>query len=116
MKQTLLDLMSAMMPYMMPLVWAGGAAVGASLLLLILKQARFARWGAGLALALGVFFLACQGMGALLGAQPSINFGDPSQFEFILVPFWQIGLGLAVPGTVAGLLARARQTGAAEPA
>ena len=31
-------------------------------------------------------------MGLWLGAQPSINFGNPKKFEFILVPFWQLGL------------------------
>ena len=110
MKQTLLDLMSAMMPFMMPLVWAGGIAAAASLGLLVARRTRAARWGAGITLALGAFFLACQGMGALLGAQPSINFGDPSQFEFILVPFWQIGLGLLIPGAALWRLARQRPT------
>lgn len=108
MKQFLLDLMSAMMPAMMPLVWAGGALAAASIALLALKQARFARWAAGLTLGLGAFFLASQGLGTFLGAQPSINFGDARQMEFILVPFWQIGLALALPGAAVWALARGR--------
>jgi len=99
-KQTLMDMMTAMMPFMMPLVWLGGIAVAVSILLIALKQIRFARWASILTLALGLFFLASQGMGILLGAKPSINFGDPSQFEFILVPFWQIGLALLIPGGI----------------
>jgi hypothetical protein len=114
MKQTLLDLMSAMMPFMMPLVWLGGIAAAASIVLLLFKQARAARWGAGLTLALAAFFLACQGMGALLGAAPSINFGDPKQFEFILVPFWQIGLALLAPGAAVWAFARPRPAAAAQ--
>ena len=114
MKQTLLDLMSAMMPAMMPLVWTGGVAAGAAILLLLAKQARLARWAAGLTLAVAAFFLASQGMGAVLGAAPSINFGDPKQFEFILVPFWQIGLALLVAGTAVWAFARQRLTAAAQ--
>ncbi len=108
MQQTLLDLMSAMMPAMMPLVWLGGIAAISSILLLILKQAAASRWSAGITLALGVFFLACQGMGGLLGAQPSINFGDPTKFEFHLVAFWKIGLALLVPGAAVWALSRSR--------
>lgn len=116
MKQTLLDLMTAMMPLMMPLVWIGGIAAAASILLLAARRTRFARWGAYLTVALGVFFLACQGMGALLGAQPSINFGDPAKFEFYLVAFWKIGLALLIPGTAVWALARKGRPTVVSPA
>ncbi|MFB6260284.1 MAG: hypothetical protein ABEK42_06270 [Thiohalorhabdaceae bacterium] len=109
MKQFMLDLMSAMMPAMMPLVWAGSVLAAVSILLLALKRAKPARWGAGLTMAVGAFFLASQGMGTLLGAQPSINFGDAKQMEFILVPFWQIGLALAFPGAAVWLLSHRRR-------
>lgn len=105
MKQDLTDLMSAMMPAMLPLVWLGGAMLALGILFLVLGRRRLARWPAGLATVVGVFFLAAQGLGKLLGARPSINFGDPRQMEFVLVPFWQIGLFLLVPALLIGLLA-----------
>jgi hypothetical protein len=40
------------------------------------------------------------------GVDASYNFGDPSKFEFILVPFWQIGLGIAAIGGVLALASR----------
>ena len=115
MKQSLMDLMAALMPAMVPLVWAGGILAAASLLLVALKKARLARWGAGLTLAIAAFFLASQGLGTLLGSQPSINFGDPTRFEFILVPFWEIGLALLLPGALAWLLSADRLTGTRAP-
>lgn len=38
------------------------------------------------------------------GLSPSFNLGDPAKFQFILVPFWQIGLVIVAAG-VAILLA-----------
>jgi hypothetical protein len=35
-----------------------------------------------------------------MGLGASYNFGDPTQFQFILVPFWQIGLAIAAIGGV----------------
>jgi hypothetical protein len=37
---------------------------------------------------------------------PSYNLGDPTKFQFILVPFWQIGLGIAVVGAVILVVSR----------
>ena len=34
------------------------------------------------------------------GGIPSVNLGDPTQFQFILVPLWAIGLGLIVVGAL----------------
>jgi hypothetical protein len=106
MKEMLLDVMSAMMPAMMPLVWIAAAVTAASIVVLVMRRYGAALWGGGLTMAFGIFFLACQILGALLGAQPSINFGDPSEFEFILVPFWQIGLAFLIPGLIVWRLAR----------
>jgi hypothetical protein len=39
-------------------------------------------------------------MTAMKGGSPSINLGDPTKFQFILVPVWAIGLGLAVAGAL----------------
>jgi hypothetical protein len=34
----------------------------------------------------------------MMGLGASYNLGDPTKFEFILVPFWAIGLGVAAFG------------------
>jgi hypothetical protein len=31
-----------------------------------------------------------------MGLGASYNLGDPTKFQFVLVPFWQIGLGVGV--------------------
>lgn len=113
MKQTLLEIMVAMMPFMMPIVWIGYASVAIGALLLIggllaprLTRTRpSARLAGGTAAGVGLFFVACQIAGAVLGAQPAINFGDSSRFEFNLVPFWQIGGAFIVGGLLIAYIA-----------
>lgn len=95
--------MTAMMPAMVPLVWIGGIlAVLAVVLYLLASKAGYKPplWLSRGAMAFGIFFLACQGAGMVLGANPSINFGDPREFEFILVDFWKIGLAMLIPGWI----------------
>jgi hypothetical protein len=46
------------------------------------------------------FVITYRGLGA------SFNFGDPAKFEFILVPFWQIGLAIVAVGVLLLLLLR----------
>ncbi len=57
------------------------------------------RLGAALAI-FGIVFLLGDGAAQVMDMGASINFGDASEFEFILVRFWQIGLGLLVPGGI----------------
>ena len=95
MKPFLIDVMTKMMPFMKPLVWLAGLSFLASLALVVIgghQWRTWARWTSAVTLVIGIFFLAAQGMGLLLGASPSINFGDASKFEFILVAFWKLGL------------------------
>lgn len=114
MKQMMLDMMVKMMPFMMPLVYAGGVLIVIGILAALWQMiggrgggvAWLAAW---LLVILGVFFLASQIAGMVLGATPSINFGDSTKFEFDLKPFWQVGLGLLVPGALLLLLARRRR-------
>jgi hypothetical protein len=40
------------------------------------------------------------------GLSPSFNLGDAARFQFILVPFWLVGLGLAVLGAIVLLVSR----------
>ena len=129
MKQTMIDMMSAMMTYMkLPIFWLGVPALvlGATLLILKLALSGYktpvghSKWApailggrltalAGLTIAswiliiLGVFYIGCQGLGYILGMSPKINFGDPSKFEFITYEFWKIGLVFLVPGIIYSL-------------
>jgi hypothetical protein len=66
-----------------------------------LRWAGYLLGGVGIAVMLGAGVMGYMGMSA------SYNLGDPAKFEFILIPFWQIGLGLAVVGGVC-LLASGR--------
>jgi hypothetical protein len=105
----LLDVMVAMMPYMKVLLWIGAVAAGVGLLLMFAKpfldralRLRGLVWTGRVAAAMGLFFLACQVMGFILGAAPAFNLGDPSKYEFIMLPFWQAGLALLIAGLAAG--------------
>ena len=106
MKMQLMEMMNSMMPFMKPLVYIGGAllvlgALAALIGLISGGGGGLARTAAYGLIALGVFFLGCQVAGMVLGATPSINFGNPAEFEFDLYPFWMIGgimliIGLAI--------------------
>jgi hypothetical protein len=61
--------------------------------------------GSGLC-AIGGAAIVASGAMRYLGYEPSYNFGDPTKFEFVLVPFWQIGLAIAVLGGLCVLIAR----------
>lgn len=110
MKQMLLDMMVAMMPFMMPVVKLGYAAVAVGALLVVggmfvpsLAQAsNWALLAGRVAAGVGLFFIACQLAGMVLGATPAINFGDSTKFEFNLVPFWQIGAAFLLCGILIG--------------
>ncbi|MBU6442575.1 MAG: transporter [Alphaproteobacteria bacterium] len=111
MHQMMIGLMAKMMPFMMPLVYAGGALLAIGVVVLIAQIA--SGRGGGLAktcgwllVILGVFFLACQAAGMVLGAAPSINFADSTKGDFDLRPFWEIGLGMLVPGLVIVAIAK----------
>lgn len=111
MKDILVGLMVQMMPYMMPLMWVGTAAVAIGVAVLVLSLLigglrPVTGWAGRIAALAGLFFLACQVAGQMLDVPPSINFGDSKKFEFVLVPFWQIGLALLIPGLVLGRLGR----------
>ena len=110
MTQFMLDMMVAMMPYMMPIIRVGQIALGVGLLAWIASAivrpndlpATVLLWCGRIAAGVGVFFIACQLAGMMLGATPAINFGDATKFEFNLVPFWQIGTVFALAGIVYG--------------
>jgi hypothetical protein len=63
-------------------------------------------WLGALLCGIGVVVLIASGLMSYMGYQLSYNLGDPTKFEFVLVPFWQIGLVIGVLGAVCVLAAR----------
>jgi TRAP-type C4-dicarboxylate transport system permease small subunit len=57
-------------------------------------------WIGAMLFAIGVTVIIASGVMRYLGYEPSYNLGDPTRFEFVLVPFWQIGLAIGVIGGV----------------
>lgn len=108
MKDFMINMMAAMMPFMKPIMWLGVAAAGIGLVLLIAHIVLRANTGGWVLLAgrvafgMAVFFFGCQVAGYFLGAAPGINFGDFSKMEFNIVPFWQIGAGFFAAALVLG--------------
>ena len=113
MRQFMMDMMAGMMPFMKPLVWLGVAlfAVGILSVLASLRTGSVlanhgASWSGTSLIVVGLFFVASQGAGMLLGAAPAINFGDATKYEFNLKPFWMVGLVFLVPGLIIRALRR----------
>jgi len=104
MKDTMIDMMVSMMPLMKPFMWAGivAAAIGIALLVanMLLKNNsnKIIIWSNRVVFGISIFFIAAQIAGYFLSMPPTINFGDSSKFEFILVSFWQIGVAFLVAG------------------
>ncbi|MEZ5922242.1 MAG: hypothetical protein R3C60_12955 [Parvularculaceae bacterium] len=113
MKQMMIDMMGAMMPYMKMPVWVGVAFAAVGLLLLVSKmvsgKAPFLGIVSWVLIAIGLFFIICQGMGMFLGMKPNIAFfANPREFDFgTRVSFWQVGLALLVPGVIFKMFSRA---------
>jgi hypothetical protein len=63
-------------------------------------------WIGFLLCAIGLVVIVTSAVMSYLGLNPSYNLGDPTKFEFILVPFWQIGLVIAGIGAVCVLASR----------
>jgi hypothetical protein len=55
-------------------------------------------WIGGVLCVIGVALIAANFVMSYMGLSASYNFGDPAKFEFMLVPFWQIGLAAALIG------------------
>lgn len=111
MKNMMIDMMIAMMPYMKPVMWLG-VIVAAMGLLFVISNLLFNKdikkgitWSVRITLATAAFFLAAQLAGFLLNMPPTINFGDSTKFEFILVSFWQIGSVLLIASLIIKFLA-----------
>jgi hypothetical protein len=55
---------------------------------------------------IGVAVIIASAVMRYMGYEPSYNFGDPAKFEFLLVPFWQMGLAIGVVGALCLLVSR----------
>lgn len=110
MKQIMIDMMNAMMPYMKWPLWVAIFLVAVGLVLVVLRF--MGREGQGLVgvssvlIGIGVFYIACHLLGLYLGMTPKLNFGDAKKFEFILVPFWFLGAGALTAGVLMRFVAR----------
>ena len=111
MKDIMIDMMVAMMPYMKPVMWIGivvaviGLLLVASKIIFKMELQKGIIWSGRIALSTAIFFLAAQVAGYFLNMPPTVNFGDSSKFEFILVSFWQIGAALLVASLIIKYLA-----------
>ena len=112
MKDTMIDMMVAMMPFMKPVMWVGvivaiiGLTFIATKMIFKMDMQKSITWSVRIALSTAIFFLAAQVAGYFLNMPPSVNFGDSSKFEFILVSFWQIGVALLIVSLVIKYLAK----------
>jgi len=110
MKDAMIEMMIAMMPYMKPFMYFGIAFVVLGFILVLTKMAAktpentMLRWSLRFVFITAGFFLMAQAMGVFLSMPPTINFGDSSKFEFILVSFWQIGLAFLIAAVILKLL------------
>ncbi|VAW58726.1 hypothetical protein MNBD_GAMMA08-2405 [hydrothermal vent metagenome] len=106
MKDSMIDMMVMMMPYMKPFMWIGVVAVVAGILLVIANLVfksntlKASTLLGRVVFGVSVFFIAAQLAGYFLNMPPTINFGDSSKFEFILVSFWKIGAAFFIAGLI----------------
>lgn len=112
MKDTMIDMMVAMMPFMKPVMWVGvivaiiGLTFIATKIIFKMDMQKSITWSVRIALSTAIFFLVAQVAGYFLNMPPTINFGDSSKFEFILVSFWQVGVALLIASLVIKYLAK----------
>lgn len=97
------QIMAAMMPYMWHIANVGLAfLVLGGLAWLIWLYNGHATWllrlSGRILVVLGIFFIACQIVGLLLGMNAFLNLADPNKYEFAPLPFWMIGLPFIVTG------------------
>ena len=120
MKDLMIDMMVAMMPFMKPVMWVGiivaiiGLTFIATKIIFKMDMQKGITWSGRIALSTAIFFLAAQIAGYFLNMPPTINFGDSSKFEFILVSFWQIGIALLVASLIIKYLANINHTQTSE--
>jgi hypothetical protein len=63
-------------------------------------------WAGSILGCIGAAVIVVSAVLSYFGLGTSYNFGNPEKFEFVLVPFWQIGLAIAALGTATFLIGR----------
>ena len=108
MERTLLEALVWLMPYMKPLAWTGAATVVLGVFLMALRKGRSAQRCALLGAALGLVFLAGHGLGMWVEVDLALRFDLSRRFRTMVLPFWQVGLGLLGPAAGVWTLSRSR--------
>jgi membrane protein implicated in regulation of membrane protease activity len=72
-------------------------------------------WLGVVLLVIGIGLLGASAVMSYMGLSPSFNLGDPTKFQFILVPFWLVGVVAAALGLIAILVARRMRAAVAGP-
>ncbi|VAW64804.1 hypothetical protein MNBD_GAMMA10-1816 [hydrothermal vent metagenome] len=116
MRDAMIDMMVMMMPYMKPFMWFAAVVAALGLVFIIVKIAfkkeipKTLAWTRLIVFISAGFFFGAQLAGYFLNMPPTVNFGDSSKFEFILVSFWQIGAAFLFAGLVLKFLGGSEQT------
>jgi hypothetical protein len=63
-------------------------------------------WLGGIFLAGGLLLIVANVVMHFMGLSASYNIGDPGQFEFVLISFWQIGIALVCLSALSILVGR----------
>lgn len=119
MKQFLIDIMATAMPHMHWLLYVGAAALALAVIGILLRLVAgsgggLVRLGTLVLILVGLIFAACEGVGAMLGMEPQINFEFLTGEKFDLRPFWQVGVAMLVPGFILRLFAGSSKDSAAQ--
>jgi len=106
----MIEIMVTMMPLMKPFMWFSAVIAILGLIFIIanmvfkFENKKLLTWPLRMVLAAAGFFMAAQVAGYFLNMPPTINFGDSTKFEFILVSFWQVGLAFLLVGITLKLM------------
>lgn len=106
MAQFMMDVMVVMMPYMKSIAYAGIAVAVWGVVLSVSQimtgaGGRLAKLAARVAIAVGLFFIACEIAGRHLGMEPTLLFSaDPFHRSMFRNqwPFWSLGVALVLAG------------------
>jgi len=114
-KETLIDVMNAITPYMMYAACAGAAllAIGIFAWLLWLVSGwgtQVLRFSGRLLVIIGLIFLVCQGAAMVAEMPPVLNLGDAGIFGLKTQPYWIVGLVFLIPGMVLRIFGAFRPT------
>jgi hypothetical protein len=117
MKDLIITVMAAAMPYMTWLLWIAAAFAALGIIGLAFRLlniggpfAGLGRLASWVVVTVGAIFMISQGVGELLGMTPQINFEFLTGERFDLRPFWEVGAALAVFGLLLRLLGGKRAT------